>query len=107
MTAIAGAIRRNAVVQCWGTPNVTSGSVNEPREREENGVRFNEKWVYRLPHPEPDDPVQRIVYWHRYDFVAAFLVRPDGALVPEDPRVLAGVNDREYVPPAVSATERA
>ncbi len=99
-----GAIRRNAVVECWGTPNVTSGSLNEPRDREENGVRFNEKWVYRLAHPEPDDPVQRIVYWHRYDFVASFLVGADGRLVREDPRVLTRVADREYLPPQARAT---
>ena len=41
-------ISRNLVVQRWGTPNATVGSVNEPREMEEHGHRFNEKWIYRL-----------------------------------------------------------
>jgi hypothetical protein len=39
----APTISRNVVVQCFGTPNVTVGSVNEPREMEEHGLRFNEK----------------------------------------------------------------
>lgn len=94
-------IRRNAVVLRWGTPQRTTGSLNEPREREENGVRFNEKWVYRLPRPEPDDPRERIVYWQRYDFVASFLVDAAGGVHREDARAfLADVNVREYRPPA-------
>ena len=102
-----GAIHRNAIVLRWGTPHATIGSLNEPREREENGVRFNEKWVYSLPHPHADDPVRRIVYWLRYDFVASFLVGPDGTARREDPRpLLAGVSDREYLPPRNAASER-
>ena len=96
-------IRRNAVVQRWGTPHDTVGSVNEPRERAENGVVFNEKWTYQLPHPEPDDPCQRIVYWKRYDFVAAFLVQPDGSVAREDPAVvLAALDPRVYTPPSAA-----
>jgi len=95
----AAEIRRNLVVQRWGTPQTTVGSLNEPREREENGVGFNEKWVYRLPRVEPDDPCERLVYWHRYDFVAAFLVYADGRVAREDAAtVLAGLRSREYVP---------
>ena len=30
------------------TGQVTIGSVNEPRESEEHGHRFNEKWIYRI-----------------------------------------------------------
>jgi hypothetical protein len=94
-------IRRNAVVQRWGTPHETVGSLNEPREREENGVVFNEKWVYRLPRPEPTDPRARIVYWKRYDFVAAFVITADGSLVREDAAaLLADLNPRLYVPPS-------
>ena len=60
------AITRNLIVQCWGMPDVTIGSVNEPREGEENGVSFNEKWIYRNVGGDPRTPRQRIVYWRRY-----------------------------------------
>ena len=46
-------VTRNLIVQRLGTPDVTVGSVNEPREREEHGLRFNEKWVYRRGRGEP------------------------------------------------------
>ena len=92
---------RNEVVQCFGTPNVTLGSVNEPRELEEHGRRFNEKWIYRLLRPTPDAPVERHVYWLRYDFVGAYLVSADGAAAPEDlASCLANVQSRRYVPTA-------
>lgn len=99
MSASATTIRRNVVVQRWGTPQATLGSLNEPRERKENGVEFNEKWVYRLQRVEADDPRERIVYWHRYDFVASFLVEADGRVAREDPAaLLAGLPSREYLP---------
>jgi hypothetical protein len=93
------AIRRNLVVQRWGTPQVTEGSLNEPREREEHGYRFNEKWTYHAPRNDPARPRERNIYWLRYDFVASFIVDREGRLVPEDPRaVLAGLDAREFVP---------
>jgi hypothetical protein len=93
------AIVRNVVVQRWGTPNVTVGSVNEPREQEENGQRFNEKWVYRLSQATPNQPKERIIYWHRYDFVASYLVGASGVPVAENlADVLAGLKDRRYHP---------
>ena len=49
MSSAGQPIRRNMIVQRWGTPAATVGSVNEPRERSENGVAFNEKWLYRVP----------------------------------------------------------
>ena len=101
MSETAPTIRRNLVVQRWGTPQRTIGSLNEPREREENGVTFNEKWVYRLPRVEPDDPRERIVYWHRYDFVASFIVGADDRVIREDPTaLLAGLQARVYLPAA-------
>jgi len=97
-------LRRNVVVQRWGTPQVTIGSLNEPREREEHGVVFNEKWVYKLPRVEPTDPPERLVYWLRYDFVASLLVGADGRISREDPAALAGgLSSRGYLPPTVSA----
>lgn len=92
-------IRRNMVVQRWGTPQVTVGSLNEPRECEEHGLRFNEKWIYHAPRHDASRPRERIIYWLRYDFVASYLVDRDGRVVREDPRtVYAGLSDREFVP---------
>ncbi len=68
-----GAILRNTVVKYFGTPNQTEGSVNEPREREEYGMQFNEKWVYRSPRRDPAGAVERLVYWHRYDYVGSVI----------------------------------
>jgi hypothetical protein len=68
-----GPILRNAVVKYFGTPNQTEGSVNEPREREEHGMHFNEKWTYRGPRCDPAGAVDRVIYWHRYDYVGAMI----------------------------------
>lgn len=90
---------RNLVVRRWGTPQATVGSVNEPRVKEENGVRFNEKWVYREPLGDQRRPRERVVYWDRYDFVASFIVQADGRAVREDAQdVLCGMDDRQYLP---------
>ena len=60
--------------QRWGVPDDVVGSVNDPRTHEENGVRWNEKWIYRR-----DDGEERVVYWHRYDGRGVFLVSADGS----------------------------
>jgi hypothetical protein len=100
MSAPEPVIRRNLIVQRWGTPQVTIGSLNEPRERAENGVTFNEKWVYRVPGHGTEAAHDRIIYWLRYDFVASFVVEPDGRIVRADPRtLLAGLRDRLYHAP--------
>lgn len=74
---------RNDVVRLFGTPDSTIGSVNEPRLTTEHGIEFNEKWVYEKPRHEPSRPRQRLIYWQRYDLVAALRVEQDGHLVPE------------------------
>jgi hypothetical protein len=74
-----GAILRNTVVKYFGQPDRTEGSVNEPRERDEHGMRFNEKWTYRHPSRDPAGATERIVYWHRYDYVGSMIrATPDG-----------------------------
>jgi len=78
-------IRRNLVVQRWGTPTAIVGSVNEPREMEERGHRFNEKWIYRSA-GTLDAPAERVIYWLRYDFVASYLVGQGGDATRENPR---------------------
>jgi hypothetical protein len=96
---VSAPVVRNVVVQRWGTPNETMGSVNEPREREERGHRYNEKWTYRLAATTPNQPTERVVYWLRYDFVAAYLINRDGAATPEDlAEVLGHQRDRRYRP---------
>ena len=63
----------------WGEPDEWEGSVNDPRTREEHGIRFNEKWVYVLR-----DGSRRLVYWHRYDFRGALREHP-GGIVDKEP----------------------
>lgn len=76
-------LRRNDVVQLWGTPDRTEGSLNDPRVRDEHGFRFNEKWIYSKPRGEKSRPRERVLYWQRYDFVAAERVEQDGHRVRE------------------------
>jgi hypothetical protein len=67
--------------QVWtllGAPTDQVGSVNEPRTREEFGVTWNEKWIYRRDHD-----VERVALWNRYDFLGVFRVLPDGSFEPE------------------------
>jgi hypothetical protein len=61
-------ITRNKVVFVLGTPEQTEGSLNDPVEREEYGIRFNEKWIYENLRNDPAGVPMRTVYWHRYDF---------------------------------------
>ena len=69
---------RGAVWKRLGAPTDQEGSVNDPRTQLEHGVRWNEKWIYR-----DGKEVVRVVLWHRYDFLGAFVVRPDGSAEPE------------------------
>jgi len=61
-------ITRNAVVSLLGTPDRTEGSLNDPIERDEHGLRFNEKWSYSRLRSDPAGVPMREIYWHRYDF---------------------------------------
>jgi len=71
---------RQEVWKQLGAPTDQVGSVNDPRTREEHGVRWNEKWIYR---GEDGESVERVVLWNRYDFLGAFRVTPDGGAEPE------------------------
>ena len=71
---------RGRVWNLLGAPTDQEGSVNDPRLREEFGVRWNEKWIYR---GEDGESVERVVLWNRYDLVGAFRLRPDGSAEPE------------------------
>ena len=66
---------RFAASERWGEPDDQVGSVNDPRTREEHGIRYNEKWIYRLPGGD-----RRLVYWLRYDFCGSVRVASDATL---------------------------
>jgi hypothetical protein len=66
-------LTRNAVVAFLGTPDRTEGTLNDPVEREEYGIRFNEKWAYEHLTSDPAGVPMRTFYWHRYDFVGTMV----------------------------------
>jgi hypothetical protein len=105
---------RNAIVAILGTPDRTVGSLDDPREREENGVVFNEKWIYTNLRSDPAGAAMRIVYWMRYDFRGTVVRdsdaqpwQPDRALVEtaakRDPRLPP--LDPSRNPPLTPSTE--
>ena len=67
---------RGSVWAHFGPPTDQEGSVNDPRTREEHGVAWNEKWIYR---GQADSSVVRVVLWNRYDLTGVFRIRPDGS----------------------------
>jgi hypothetical protein len=88
-----GPIQRNVVVKFFGQPHATEGSVNEPREREEHGLKFNEKWTYKQPPRDPQDAAERVIYWRRYDYVGSVIRKTkDGEYARDDglPQALEG-----------------
>ncbi len=98
-----GPIYRNLVVKYFGTPDATEGSVNEPRERQEHGLRFNEKWTYLHPSHDPASAVERIVYWRRYDYIASMMRKTAGGDWQKDeslPEVLARLEPNNVYLPA-------
>jgi len=71
---------RKEVWKHFGAPTDQVGSANDPRTTEEHGVRWNEKWIYRV---EGGEGVDRVVLWNRYDLLGVFRVSPDGEATPE------------------------
>jgi len=107
---MTGAITRNSVVSLLGTPNRVEGSLNDPVEREELDILYNEKWLYHDLGHDPAGVPQRVIYWHRYDFIATMVRenesaqwRPDTTLCTaaqaRDAR-LAAVDDHHSAYPA-------
>ena len=74
-------VDRGRVWQILGAPTDQEGSVNDPRTRQEHGVKWNEKWIYR---GDDGESVERVVLWNRYDLVGAFGFGPDGRAEPLD-----------------------
>jgi len=75
---IASRLTHAAARERWGDPDEQEGSVNDPRTREEHGLRFNELWTYRLA-----EGGLRRIYWHRYDCRGVLHVGAGGEVVPE------------------------
>lgn len=76
----AAAPTRDQVWKRLGPPTDQQGSVNDPRTREEFGVTWNEKWIYRT---DDGAAIERVVLWNRYDFRGVFRLGPDGEAEPE------------------------
>jgi len=70
---------RGRAWQHFGAPTDQVGSVNDPREADDHGVCWNEKWIYRAAESER---IERVVLWNRYDLVGAFRLGPDGEVEP-------------------------
>jgi hypothetical protein len=66
-------VSRNSVVSLLGTPQAVEGSLNDPVEREEFEIHYNEKWTYNNLASDPACVQHRVIYWHRYDFVATMI----------------------------------
>lgn len=107
---MTGPVTRNSVVLLLGTPHAVEGSLNDPVEREEFSIRYNEKWSYQGLGDDPAGVPNRVIYWHRYDFLET-MVRandqeqwhPDTKLIEAagaaNPR-LSKVNDHHRAYPA-------
>jgi hypothetical protein len=98
-----GPIYRNLVVKFFGTPDAAEGTVNEPRERQEHGLRFNEKWTYHHPCHDPVGAAERVIYWRRYDYIGSMIrTTVDGAWEKDDdlPDVLSRTESSDVYLPA-------
>ncbi len=85
---MSSTVTRNSLVSLLGTPHSVEGSLNDPVEREEFGIHYNEKWTYQELGDDPAGVPDRIIYWHRYDFVGTMVRagdhqewRPDTKLI--------------------------
>ena len=78
MTAEVLPLSHSEARERWGLPDDSTGNVNDPRTYEENGLRYNEKWIYFLP-----DGSKRLVYWHRYDCRGLRIEHRDGTVKEE------------------------
>jgi hypothetical protein len=70
-----GSLDHYAARERFGEPDAREGSVNDPRTREEHGVRWNEKWIYFLP-----GGGRRLICWHRYECRAVLREAADGSV---------------------------
>jgi hypothetical protein len=66
MSTPQDALTRERAWAQWGGPTEQVGSVNDPRSKITDGLRWNEQWLYR---DARSGAIVRRVLWHRYDFV--------------------------------------
>jgi hypothetical protein len=85
-------ITRNSVVSLLGTPHAVEGSLNDPIEREEFGIHYNEKWIYQDLGNDPAGVPNRGIYWHRYDFVATMVRADDNEQWRPDTKLIEAAN---------------
>ena len=91
--SIARATTRNSVVSLLGTPHQVEGSLNDPVEREEFGIHHNEKWIYHDLGNDPAGVPSRMIYWHRYDFVATIVRANDNEEWRPDTKLIEAADD--------------
>jgi hypothetical protein len=85
-------VTRNRVVSLLGTPHAVEGSLNDPVEREEFGIHYNEKWTYEDLGDDPAGLPNRAIYWHRYDFVATMVRANDNQEWRPDTKLIEAAN---------------
>ena len=85
-------VSRNSVVTLLGTPHAVEGSLNDPIELKEFGIHYNEKWIYEDLGNDPAGVAHRIVYWHRYDFVATLVRANDNEEWLPDTKLIEAAN---------------
>jgi hypothetical protein len=90
---MTGPVTRNSVVRLLGTPHAVEGSLNDPVEREEFSIRYNEKWSYQGLGDDPAGVPNRTIYWHRYDFVATMVRSNDQEEWHPDTKLIEAAND--------------
>ena len=71
---------RGEIWRRLGAPTDQHGSVNDPRTRQERGLVWNEKWIYR---GADGIAVVRVILWNRYDLAGVFRAKGDGGFEPE------------------------
>jgi hypothetical protein len=97
LRGMSGRVTRNQVVAMFGTPDHVEGSLNSPIELEDQGIHYNEKWIYSHLDSDPAGATIRSVYWHRYDFMGTRIRNDANEDWRDDLKLaeaLAGLDDR-------------
>jgi hypothetical protein len=94
---MSGRVTRNQVVAMFGTPDHVEGSLNSPIELDDQGIHYNEKWLYSHLDADPAGAAMRTIYWHRYDFEGTRIRNDANEAWCDDTKLaeaLAGLDDR-------------
>ena len=91
---------RNAVVAILGSPDRSEGSLDDPRLYEENGIHYNEKWLYTHLSRDPAGTSMRVVYWKRYDFQGTVVRNSESEPWRTDTALIEAADERRFrLPP--------